>query len=350
MPKQKKNSIAIIAPPFGSWGGPEVLVQNLTDALVKKGSDVTLFAPGDWKTSAKHIPTLEKSLWSMQSFASQSEKVRRNLIIESQLKVLFSKKKFDIIHLHSQRYAYLIGKFSNVPCVLSYHNKITEPEFIQIKRANIFAVSLSKSQKNGYQTSATIWNGIPVSKIEPSYQPGKYLIAIGRLDDQKGIDTAIQIAKRAKKKLLIFGRIGLSEKRRDYFQKKIKPFLDKRNVVHMGEVPNSEIFEYLQNAEALLFTIRRPEVCPMAIMESLACGTPVIGTNIDPLPELLKNNKKICCLSNSLPKLIVAAKNIEQFNRQACRKYAEKNFSSEIMAEKYIALYNKIIAKSNRKQ
>ncbi|HLM83856.1 MAG TPA: glycosyltransferase [Candidatus Bathyarchaeia archaeon] len=343
MSKQKKLRIAIVAPPFGPWGGPEVLVQNLTEALVKKGVDVTLFAPRDWKTSAKHIPTLEKSLWNMKNFADQSTKIRRNLIIESQLKVLFSKKKFDIIHFHSQRYAYLIGKFSNAPCVLSYHNKITEPEFIQIKRANIFAVSLSRSQKNGYQTSATIWNGIPVSKIEPSYQPGKYLIAIGRLDDQKGIDTAIQIAKRAKKKLLIFGRIGLSEKRQAYFRTKIKPHLDGAMVVHMGEVPNSRIFDYLRDAEALLFTIRRPEVCPMVIMEALACGTPVIGTKINPLPELLKNNKKICRLSNDARELVKVVREASQFDRKKCREYAEKNFDSSVMAEKYIELYNKII-------
>lgn len=343
MDKSKKIRVAIVAPPFGPWGGPEVLVRNLTEALIQKGLIVTLFAPGDWKTSAKHISTLKKSLWNMENFADQSEKVRRNLIIESQIKVLLYQKSFHLIHMHSQRYAYLIGKLSDTPCVLSYHNKINEPEFDQIKKAGIFAVSLSKSQKNGHKTFATIWNGIPVEKIGSSYQPGKYLIAIGRLDDQKGIDIAIRIAKKAKKKLLIIGRIGLSDKRQNYFNKKIKSHLDGKMIVHIEQVPHDHIFGYLQKAEALLFTIRRPEVCPMVIMEALACGTPVIGTKIDPLPELLKNNKKICYLSNNISDLVRVTQEISKFDRKKCREYAEKNFDSSVMAEKYIRLYKKIL-------
>jgi glycosyltransferase involved in cell wall biosynthesis len=350
MARSKKIRIAVVAPSFGPWGGPEVMVQNLTEALVQKEIDVTLFAPGDWKTSAKLAPTLPKSLWNMKDFDKQSEKTRRNLIIESQIKVLFHEKTIDLIHLHSQRYAYLIGKFSKTPCVLSFHNRIPKLELAQIRSAGVLSVSLSKSQKESFDTVATIWNGIPVGKIKPSYKPGRYLIAIGRLDEQKGIDTAIQVAKRAKKKLLIFGRIGLSEKRQGYFHKKIKPHLDGVKIVHMGEVPNSQIFGYLRDAEALLFTIRRPEVCPMVIMEALACGTPVIGTRIDPLPELLKNDKKICFLSNDVSKLIKAAKETEKFDRKKCREYAEKNFDSSIMAEKYIELYAKIINKSRQKE
>lgn len=117
----------------------------------------------------------------------------------------------------------------------------------------------------------------------------------------------------------------------------------------MKEVPNKQIFRYIRNAEALLFLIRTPEVCPMAVAESLACGTPVIGTNVGPLPEMLKS-KRIGFLSNSLNSLVKAVKNIEQFDRRACRKYAEKYFDSSVMAEKYIELYKKIIHEYKRKE
>jgi glycosyltransferase involved in cell wall biosynthesis len=111
----------------------------------------------------------------------------------------------------------------------------------------------------------------------------------------------------------------------------------------MGEVPNKKVHRYLKNAEALLFPLRRPDICPMVVSEALACGTPIIGTAIEPLPELLGKNKKICFLSNNKRDMVRAAKNTDQFDRFACRKYAENKFDSSIMAEKYIKLYKKIL-------
>ncbi len=339
----KKIKIAIVAPPFGNTGGPEVVVKNLTDALLKKGIDVTLFAPGDWKTKAKLVPTLKKSLWNIKNFTSQKPKARRNLIILSQIRVLLYQKKFDIIHLHSQSFAYVVAKLSNIPVVISFHNKILQSQYEQLREAKASIVSLSKFQKGNKKTVATIWNGVPISNIKYSEKKGKYLIFVGRLADQKGVDTAIQVAIKTKKKLLIFGRVGNSAERQNYYKKKILPFLDGRKVIHMKEVSNKKIYDYFRNAEATLFTIRRPEVCPMVIAESLACGTPVIGTRVDPLPELIGNNDKICILSNNIKELIKAAKNTAQFDRTECRKYAERNFNSSIMADKYILLYRKIL-------
>ena len=342
----KKIRVAMVAPPFGAIGGPEIVVQNLSYALSKKNVRVTLFAPADWKIKSKkirHVPTLLQSLWNMADFKNQTPRVRRNLIISSQIQVLFDSKRFDLIHLHSSTYAFLVGKFSKAPCLLSFHNKITLPEYRQIREAGIIPVSLSKWQKGSLKTAATIWNGVPVKEKSYSLRRGAYLITVGRLADQKGIDTSIQIARKAKKKLLIFGRIGNSEKRQSYYQKKIKPYLGKEKIIYMGEVSNEEIYSYLKEAEALLFPIRRSEVCPMIIAESLTCGTPIIGTKINPLTELLEKDKNICFLSNNIKELVAAAKNTNAFNRKACRGYAEKNFSSDVMADKYIRLYNKIV-------
>ncbi len=335
----------MVAPPFGAIGGPEVVVQNLSHALANKNVHVTLFAPGDWKIRSrniKHIKTLPKSLWNMKGFREQTRRVRRNLIISSQIQVLFSKEKFDLIHLHSSTYAYSIGVFSEIPCLVSFHSMITIPEYKQIRKAGIVPISLSRWQKGKLKTAATIWNGVPVKKKLYSLDRGSYLITVGRLTDQKGIDTAIQVARKTNKKLLIFGRIGNTEKRQTYYQKKIEPYLDRKKIIYMGEVSNEKIFSYLRGAEALLFPIRRPEVCPMIIAESLASGTPVIGTKVDPLPELLGKDKKIGFLSDELKKLIKAAKETDKFDRQACRDYAEKHFDSDIMAAKYMGLYKKI--------
>ena len=116
----------------------------------------------------------------------------------------------------------------------------------------------------------------------------------------------------------------------------------------MGEVSQLEIFKYLKKAEALLFPIKRNiKVCPLIVAESLACGTPIIGTAMNPTPKLLKDSK-VACLSMNFNVMVKAVKNIENFDRKKCRKVAEKLFDSSIMAKKYIKLYKKILAKKNK--
>ena len=208
---QEKIKIAMIAPSFGDTGGPEVATQNLADALFEAGADVTLFAPADWKTHLKHIATIKKSLWNMKGFTEQDEFTRQNYIIASQTKILSYQNDFDIIHLNSQKYAYAIAANLKKPCVLSFHNKIMPWQYNLLKETGTYLVSHTKAQKENYKLSATIYCGLPIKKIKPSFDKGDYLIAIGRLTDQKGIDLAIKIAKKARKKLLIFGRIGNSK-------------------------------------------------------------------------------------------------------------------------------------------
>ncbi|KKQ46315.1 MAG: Glycosyltransferase [Candidatus Moranbacteria bacterium GW2011_GWC2_37_8] len=338
---KKKLSIAMVAPPFGQTGGPEVVTKNLTNALLKMNIDVTLFAPADWITEAKHVHTLTQSLWEMKN-SLQSSDERRMLRIKSQMEVIKHESDFDIIHLHSQKYASLVGQASKKPCVLTFHNKMSDPEFSEIAKAGIFTVALSESHKKDFDVSCIIRNGVEVSKITPSYEKGKYLIAIGRLTQPKGIDIAIEIANRTNKKLLIFGRIGNSKERQEYYNEKIKPFLSS-NIVNMGEASQEEIFRYLSGAEALLFPIRRNiKVCPLTVIESLACGTPVIGTAMDPFPECLEN-PKIGFFSQNVEELVNAVHSINSFDRRICRKIAEDNFDSSAMAKEYLKLYEQIL-------
>ncbi|KKT94524.1 MAG: Glycosyl transferase group 1 [Parcubacteria group bacterium GW2011_GWC1_45_14] len=341
---KKRIKVAMIAPSFGDIGGPEVVTQNLTDALLELGVDVTLFAPADWKTKAKHIRSLKKSLWNMDGMSDMESGIIRNYRISAQVKILKHQQDFDIIHLHSHKYAYAVAENLDKPCVISFHNRFSKEALEQIKETGAYTVALSESQKRGMEVSEVIHNGVPTGKIEHSLDKGGYLMFVGRLADQKGVDTAIEIAKKAQKKLLIFGRKGNSEERQVFFDEKISPFLDEENIIYKGEVSHSEIYDYLRGAEALLFPIKRPEVFGMVAAEALACGTPVIGTTTDPLPEILRN-EKVAFLSDDLEKLVEAAKNTDRFDRKECRKYAEENFDSLVMAKKYLELYEEILGK-----
>jgi glycosyltransferase involved in cell wall biosynthesis len=339
--------VAVVSPPFGDTGGPEVVTQNLTNALLEKGIDVTLFAPADFKTKAKHISTLPQSLWNMTDFNKQSKAERKKLVIQSQTEVLKHQNDFDIIHLNSQKYANLVSSNSTVPCVLTMHNRMKVSDFIKLKDNNLTIVLISKSQsitkKGVHSADETIINGISLKELKYSLKKGSYLLFVGRITNQKGVDNAIHIAEKANKKLIIIGRVGISAKRTNYFNKEVLPFIDNKNVIFIPEMEHSKIFEYYRNAEALLLPIKTKESAPVVVSEALASGTPVIGTKIDPLPEMIKN-KSIGILSSDIHDLIDAAKNTNQFSRKKCREYAEKYFNSSVMADQYIQLYNKILS------
>ncbi len=338
--------IAIVAPPFGSTGGPEIATQNLVDGLLELDQDVTLFAPSDWKTKAEHIHTLHRSLWNMKDFLTQNSLVRNNYRISSQLKPLLYNSKFDIFHFNSSYYAYAAGIHLKSPHILTLHNRIkVSSQLDQINAANFHIVAVTKSQKKNYKISSVIHHGIPIKDIKPNYAPiNSYLITIGRITDQKGIHISIEIAKKAKKKLIIIGRIGNSDDRQKYFKEKILPYIDNNQIVHIEAVSREEIHTYLREAEALLFPITKPETFGLVIAESLACATPIIASRTEPLPEILPADKNIAVLSDNINELTQAAKNTSSFNRKQCRQFAEKNFDNVTMAKKYLKLYTKLVA------
>jgi len=341
----KSLRIAIVAPPFGQIGGPEVATQNLVEGLLHLQQDVTLFAPGDWNINTKHIYTLPQSLWNMDDFAQQNKYVRRNYIIASQMKPLSYDKQFDIFHFNFQQYAYAAGIHMKTPHILTIHNRINVPEQLyQINTANFYTVAVTKSQKGIFPITQIISHGISTKNIIPSYDnKNSYLITIGRITDQKGIHKSIHIAKKANKKLIIIGRIGNNVERQKYYKEKILPHIDNDQIIHIISASQKEIYSFLQNAEALLFPIIRPEVFGLVVAESLACGTPIIASSIDPMPEILPNDREIACISNNIQDLICCAKNTHIFNRKKCRLFAQEHFDNIVMAKKYLQFYHKIV-------
>ena len=337
--------IALVAPPFSRNDGPGIVVKNLFQALQKKqGIEVTLFAPGDWDLPGNHKTTIPKSLREIKGFLQQTPFERRNLIFENILKVSLFEEQFDIIHLHSQ-YAYALASILHKPCVLTLHNKIIPEEIRQLQRQGVNLVALSKLHGRDFPSIPVISNGINLDDITPSFSEGNYLIFIGRLHESKGAHTAIEIALKTNSKLLIFGRIGNSEKRQAYFREKIAPFLNE-HIIHKDETTQAELFSYLRHATALLCPIQsRRTVCPLVMMESLACGTPIIGCEVAPLEEL-PGWQNVATLSGNINTLIRSVKTIKSVDRNLCRTFAKKHFCASIMAEKYLQLYQRILGTS----
>lgn len=337
--------VALVAPPFGSTGGPEVVVQNLAQAFSENHTDFTLFAPGDWKTDCRFIPTIPESLWNMENFSEQSEWERRNLIFGSQTTVLRHQDDFDLIHLHSQRSAYAVAVGARIPTVVTLHSQISTVDFEQMRSVGIHTVGLTRSQVGSLPVDAVIGNGLPLDQIQPSFAPGEYLLAVGRLNMQKGVHQAIEIAKKSGKKLIVIGRIGTSPERQEYYREYIAPLIDGASVRLIESVPHEKMYDYYRGASFLIHAITAPETHSLVAIEALACGTPVLGTTVAPLPEIFPEVKSSAFLfSDDLETLAEAASHPERFHREDARKYAEDHFDSRIMAKKYLALYEKILS------
>lgn len=279
----------------------------------------------------------------MKDFAKMTDFQKKNILVSSQIKTLSQQQKFDIVHISSQRYSYAVASNCYKPVVVTMHNRMKKPNFQLLKDAGAVMVALTEGYKDEIGADEFVHLGLPMKEIKPNFEKGKGLVVVGRITDQKGIHIAIEIAEKAGKKLTIFGRIGNSEERRSYFEEHVKPHLKEGAIELAGEVSNADLMKIIAGSEALLFPIIRPETFGRVSIEALACGTPIIGKKVGPLPEILKN-EKVAFLSDDIEELVDAAKSTERFDRKECRKYAEEYFDIRMVAEKYLDLYEKILS------
>lgn len=337
--------IAIVSLSYSPTNGPELTAVQLGEALQAKGADVTLFAPANWMTRIrKHVPTVSQDLWSMPDFKEQTPLERRNFILSNLIKVLAYQNDFDLVHIGYQTYAYAIASNLRIPSVVVLNGRDDQRNVSQMKSAGSIVVALNEKDQEATGADTFIYPGIPTGTISPSFVPGKGLITVGRLTPQKNIPLAIQIAKKAEKKLTIVGHIGISKEAQQYFQEEIAPHIDGTSILHVEHANYQELMHLMAASEALLFPIASPETFGRVSAEALACGTPVIGTRVDPLPEIL-TDPKVSFLSDSLEELADAARHTERFDRLACREFAERKFDSLLMADHYLELYQKLLAR-----
>jgi glycosyltransferase involved in cell wall biosynthesis len=184
-----------------------------------------------------------------------------------------------------------------------------------------------------------------VKTFEFNPQPKDYLFFLGRISPEKGPLKAIKAAKLAKKRLLIAAKIDPVDK--EYFQKKVKPLLDGRQIKYIGEVGKKRKVQLLKNALALLAPIQWEEPFGLFMTEAMACGTPVIAFKRGSVPEIVKNGKTGFVVKN-IQEMVRAIKKINQIDRKKCRERVIKKFSVEVMTTGYEKVYYKLLKKKNK--
>jgi len=333
----------IPVPPY-TYGGIEFVISILTEELVKKGHRVTLFASGDSKTSAELIPIWPKGLWRARPSAPHAV---FGLLYHELLK---RKDEFDIIHDHCEFYTTPFSPLFTCPIVSTIHHPIYEEMIILFKKyRQINYVAISKNQKKsapGVNFVKVIYHGLPLERFPFNLRPENYLLWLSKITPQKGPLEAIEVAKKAGEKLILAGIIP--QEYEDYFEYRIRPLIDGEQIQFVGAANFQKKIELFSGAKALLYPIRRAEPFGLVVIESMACGTPVIAYKEGSMPEIIKDGKTGFLVSNQ-EEMINALRKIDQIRRINCRRHVVRKFNLQKMVNKYEALYNTLI-KSQKKE
>jgi glycosyltransferase involved in cell wall biosynthesis len=351
--------IAQLVPPVESvpprgYGGLERVVAALTDELVDRGHQVTLFASADSRTNAEVIPVIDQAVWHHPSYHEAMPFVTLALDL-----VYRRADEFDLIHNHLDFHAFPFAEsHPETPTLTTLHGRLDLPEYQPLYRrfASQPVISISDAQRAPLpwiSWVATIHNGIVLDDFVYQPQHDGYLAFLGRIAPEKGLDTAIRVAQRAGLPIRIAARMPLdqpyhAESQRDwhYYHEVIRPLLRLPGVEYIGEVGGAEKSALLGGAAAMLFPIVWPEPFGLVMAESLACGTPVVALRRGSVPEVLDDGIT-GFLADDEDGLVRAIARLDVLDRARCRRSAETRFSSLVMADRYEDVYLQLLGETD---
>ncbi|MGB4282901.1 mannose-6-phosphate isomerase, type 2 [Methanosarcina thermophila] len=335
------SPIAWSTPPkkYGPW---EYIVSLLTEGLVKRGIDVTLFATADSHTKAK-----------LHAVAPRPYEEDKDMLVKVyeclHISEVFERaKEFDIIHNHFDYLPLTYSALVDTPVVTTIHGISSRKILPVYKKYNnrTFYVSISDAYRcRDLDYIATVRHGIDIESFHFNEKPQDYLLFLSRLHRDKGVREAIEVAKKTGRKLRIAGFIADQA----YFENEVQPYIDNNQIIYEGHVDPEYKKELLSNAYALLHMINYDEAFGIGVVEAMASGTPVIAMNRGSMPELIRNGETGFLVSN-IDEAAEAVQNIDSISRKACREHAEKHFSVDRMVDEYIKVYETILEKRKREE
>lgn len=347
--------IALLSPfeecvPPEKYGGTELVVSNLAETLVSMGHEVHLLATGDSETKAVLHPVMERALRKESYAEDQSMRNAIKFVGISNVIKIMQDLDIEIIHNHiGWRYLPFSNHFK-IPTLTTLHGPMNIG--YQNILYNMFPehpyISISNSQREplpNLNYLSTVYNGIDLDKFDFSELQGEYLVFLGRMSPEKGPKQAIEIAKKFGMKLLMAAKIDSVDI--GYYEKEIEPLIDGKNIIYLGEIGPAEKNELLGNAYALLAPIQWREPFGLFMIEAMACGTPVVATDMGSVSEILVEGETGYIVENKISNFVEALKKIPLISRFKCRQHVEKNFTKETMTKNYLNVYCSLIDKTN---
>lgn len=326
--------IAWRVPPrhYGPW---ERVVSILTEGLVQRGLDVTLFATADSRSRARLAAVcprpyaedagLDPKVWECLHIAHIFERAA----------------EFDLIHNHFDFLPLSYSRLVKTPVLTTIHGFSSERILPVYQKYNdsTYYVSISNADRHpSLDYVATIYHGIPLDEFTLQPEPGDYLLFFGRIHPEKGLAEAIEVARRAGRRLLIAGII----QDQVYFDRQIAPHLDNDRVRYLGSVGPERRNQLLGGAYALLHLINFAEPFGLSMIEAMACGTPVIARPLGSIPEIIRHGET-GFIANNLDEVVRLLPEVGGLNRPLIRAYVAEHFSQTQMVEAYLELYRQIV-------
>jgi glycosyltransferase involved in cell wall biosynthesis len=338
--------IAQIAPlvesvPPSLYGGTERVVSWLTEELVRQGHEVTLFASGDSHTAARLEPVVPRAL-RLQGIHDCTP--FHLLMLD---RVIACQKQFDILHFHTDFFHYPLFRRMSHRTLSTLHGRQDLPHLPEIYRAfpDIPLVSISNHQRRPVPKvnwRGTVYHGMPQNLFRPGSGRGGYLAFLGRICADKGILPAIEIARLAGLPLKVAAKVDPADQ--EYFDQEVKPVLEASpHVTFIGEIDDAQKQQFLGDAMGLLFPINWPEPFGLVVIESMACGTPVIAFNSGSVPEVLEDGVTGFVV-DTVDEAAARVSQLQYLSRRQVRARFEKRFSVEAMARAYVKIYEDLTA------
>jgi glycosyltransferase involved in cell wall biosynthesis len=339
--------IAQIAPlsesvPPQTYGGTERIVGYLCDALLASGHEVVLYASGDSRTGAELRSCCPRSLRNDPAPEDPVVVHRRML-----RRVLDEAEQFDLLHFHTGWFEFPLFDAMRSKCMTTMHGRLDVPEVkAWLRRTPHFPlVSISYSQRAPLSPRnwlGNVYHGLPYDRVEHARASGdSYLAFLGRISPEKRPDRAIEIARRAGRRLKIAAKIDPADQ--TYFADTIRPLLAQPHVEFIGELGERDKLHFLAGADALLFPIDWPEPFGLVLIEAMACGTPVIAFRGGAVPEIIRDGRTGFVV-DTLDQAVAALQQIETLDPAAIGAEFQLRFGAARMARDYVALYERLLS------
>lgn len=344
--EQRPLRIAQVAPPVervppSAYGGTERIVYELTTKLVEAGHDVTVFASGDSEVPCRLIPTSAGALRPAgiddfkRWFESTLDIVREHM------------HEFDVVHSHLESWSIPLAKSAAVPVVSTFHGRLDLPwtaHAFDSPPDGLVAISRSQASAHPNLPWTIIHNGLTLDRAPYVERPSDALCFVGRVDPEKGIVEAMEIARRTGRRLRIAAKVGTLRHQLDYYEQIFKPALKKAgpNIEYLGELEPHDRDQLFAESAATLMPGAWPEPFGLVCIESLACGTPVLARRVGGLPEIIREGVDgFFC--DDVTAFGYFLEKVPALDRAAIRSRVIDRFSAERMADRYQELYARMV-------
>lgn len=339
--------IAMIAPlelrvPPVAFGGTELVVSLLTEELVRRGHDLTLFASGDSVTAARLVSVCSRFLWG-----TDSDSEILNLL--NVVACLRQGDQFDIIHNHNERAGLAMAGLVDTPVLTTIHNNYAGDQLFLFANYqgwyNPISLSASSLLPAKERSAGVIYNPIDVDSYP--FNDGErepYLLFLSRMCQEKGPHLAIEVAKRLGRRLVLAGNFWDREDE-EYFRTKVLPEVDGEQIRYVGEADYFQKRELMSSAYCLLAPITWSEPFGLFMAEAMACGTPVVAFNRGAAPEVVSNGETGFVVDN-LDEMTEAVQRIHEVDPIRCREHVRRNFDVPRVVDDYLAAYELVISSS----